>query len=85
MRINKEDIHTFFSKPVQELLLFENTGITVSTPNGPRKIYFSVAAFIGDNLAVHSVLGFTLGFTANFPCHMAVYGGWRDSGEGDGV
>ena len=61
-------LHMLFSKAVSELLFLENKGITVSTPDGPQQIYFSVGAFIGDNLAVHCILGFTMGFIANYPC-----------------
>lgn len=68
--INLDEIplHTFFSNAIRELKFLEETGITVSTSNGTEQIFFSVAAFIGDNLAVHAVLGFTMGFTANYPC-----------------
>lgn len=34
------------------------------------KISFEFAGFVGDNLGLHKIFGFTEGFTANFPCRM---------------
>lgn len=57
-----------FEKLVQELLFLEQEGICISTSSGEFHIHFSLAGMIGDNLAVHTIMGFVRGFTANYPC-----------------
>lgn len=36
--------------------------------NENQLVYFSLALIIGDNLGLHSILGFTESFMANYPC-----------------
>lgn len=53
---------------VKELKYLESTGITINTLSGPKQIYFSLAGVIGDNLAIHTVLGFVGSFSSHYPC-----------------
>lgn len=59
-----------FAKLVDEFNFLHTEGITVSTSEGPQQIYFSLGLILGDNLGLHSLLGFLESFTANKPCHI---------------
>ncbi|XP_074097689.1 uncharacterized protein LOC141526555 [Cotesia typhae] len=61
-------LNAMLSSAVSELTFLESTGINISTPRGPQQIYFAFAGVIGDNLAVHSILGFTGSFNSKHPC-----------------
>ena len=56
-RSKKVPLRKFFEKAVEELVHLENYGIEISTKSGPVCLYFLLAGVIGDNLAVHSLLG----------------------------
>ncbi|CAD6227244.1 GSCOCG00011948001-RA-CDS [Cotesia congregata] len=53
-------LKTMLSRAIVELKSLESTGITIRTSSGQHQIYFSLAGVIGDNLAIHSMLGFCL-------------------------
>ena len=57
------------AKIIEELRFLENTGITVNLPNGPKQIYFELGLIVGDNLGLHSLLGFVQSFNAESFCH----------------
>lgn len=66
--LHNVSIHDMFVPIIQELKYLETSGIEVKTSNGKFQIFFSLAKIIGDNLAVHQMLGFSQCFSANFPC-----------------
>lgn len=53
---------------VDELLELYRTGIDFQLNGETLNVKVVLAQLSGDNLGIHSVLGFTEGFTANFPC-----------------
>lgn len=55
-----------------ELKFLENEGITVDIPEGPKKIYFRLALVTGDNLGLHSLLGFTESFNQKIFCRLCL-------------
>lgn len=67
-RKNTED-EFLLVKLVEELKFLENNGITVQINEEKSvKFFFKLALIVGDNLGVHSLLGFVESFVANFPC-----------------
>ena len=57
-----------FRKLIEELQYLEKEGIEVTLPQGKSKIFFKLRLIIGDNLGLHSMLGFVESFEANFAC-----------------
>ena len=53
---------------INELHFLENEGIDVATSQGSQKVHFILGLVLGDNLGIHSLLGFTESFSANHPC-----------------
>lgn len=53
---------------LEELKKLESDGIDINVEGKSEIVYFSLALFIGDNLAVHKAFGFAEGFKANYPC-----------------
>ncbi|XP_044013988.1 uncharacterized protein LOC122856376 [Aphidius gifuensis] len=51
-----------FSKVKDELCFLEENGIVIDLPTGQHKLYFRLALVLGDNLGMHSLLGFTESF-----------------------
>lgn len=51
-----------FSKAMYELTFIETNGIEVHCNGGIRTIYFKLALILGDNLGLHSLLGFRESF-----------------------
>ena len=70
--LNCVPLRKMFNKAVTELLFLETEGIRFRTKSGPIQIYFSLAGVIGDNLAIHTILGFVKSFSANFPCRFCL-------------
>lgn len=64
--------YMLLSKAVQELNYLESNGIIVKTETGFTEIRFSLAAFIGDNLAANTVPGFSKGFNALHSCRFCL-------------
>jgi hypothetical protein len=54
------------SKLTEEIKFLETTGITFEKYD--VTLYFKLALVVGDNLGIHSLLGFVESFSANFPC-----------------
>lgn len=57
-----------FAEIISELNFLENVGIDVLYNGEVYRIYFSLGLVLGDNLGLHSILGFTESFVARFPC-----------------
>ncbi|KAF2884895.1 hypothetical protein ILUMI_21266 [Ignelater luminosus] len=54
---------------IDELLFLETEGIQVNTPNhGNVTIYFVLTLILGDNLGLHSVMGFSENFNSRYFC-----------------
>lgn len=66
-RINYGNKATF-GKLITELNFLFNNGIKITVNGVIRTVYFVIGLVVADNLALHSLLGFAEGFTANFPC-----------------
>ncbi|XP_057335120.1 uncharacterized protein LOC130673922 [Microplitis mediator] len=61
-------LEIMLSHAVEELKFLESDGITITTSSGQTQIYFSLVGVIGDNLAIHSMLGFISCFSSHHPC-----------------
>lgn len=61
-----------YGKVVEELLFLEATGITIETENGSVNLRFSLIGMVGDNLAIHGAMGFTMSFSANHSCRFCL-------------
>jgi len=57
-----------FKELISEINFLQNNGIDVQIENNSYTIHFSLALILGDNLGLHSILGYTESFMANFPC-----------------
>lgn len=57
-----------FKHLITEINFLEESGINVFVNNQSYQIYFSLALIVGDNLGLHSILGFTECFVSNYPC-----------------
>jgi hypothetical protein len=60
--------NVIFKDIISELIYLETHGIFITSNNKVHHIYFSLGLIIGDNLGLHSILGFTKSFVANYPC-----------------
>lgn len=60
--------NVIFKDLIAELNYLESTGIFVTVNNKVYNIFFSLGLIIGDNLRLHSILGFTESFVAKYPC-----------------
>lgn len=60
--------NVIFSKAIDELKFLEQHGITINLPDGDKTIYFKLSLVLGDNLGLHSILGFVESFRANIFC-----------------
>lgn len=60
--------HTTFYNLITELNYLEETGITINIKNISHQVYFSLGLILGDNLGLHSILGFSENFIARYPC-----------------
>lgn len=65
-------LENIYASALKELHFLETEGIEVSTESGKYKVYFSFAAAIGNNLAIHFLFGFMKGFTAHYPCRFCM-------------
>ena len=57
-----------FNILIDELIYLETEGISLLLPSGVEKVFFSVGIICGDNLGLHSILGFSESFTATYSC-----------------
>lgn len=53
---------------ISELNFLEHTGIDILYKSKVHKNFFLLGLMLGDNLGLHSILGFTESFMANSPC-----------------
>lgn len=60
--------NNIFKKLINEINYLYTYGLNINIENQNYTIYFSLALIIGDNLGIHSVLGFSESFMVNFPC-----------------
>ena len=77
MLFNTRDRQTFknkivFSRLIDEIKFLQKYGITVSTPTGNKQIYFVFILLLGDNLGLHSLLGFNESFRSNLFCRFCL-------------
>ncbi|XP_016663981.2 uncharacterized protein LOC107885069, partial [Acyrthosiphon pisum] len=61
---NSGIIHSF----IQKINDLESSGVEVTVDNKLFKVYFNLALVVGDNLGLHSILGFSESFISNYPC-----------------
>ncbi|CAH0721225.1 unnamed protein product, partial [Brenthis ino] len=60
-----------FAPVISELNFLSQHGIELNFPNElPLKVYFELAVILGDNLGIHSLIGFSESFSGNFPCRI---------------
>lgn len=64
--------HMIFEPVIKQLNLLSVVGITVDTDVYKGVIKFHVAAITGDNLGLHSILGFVENFRANYACRICL-------------
>ncbi|KAB0798233.1 hypothetical protein PPYR_09226 [Photinus pyralis] len=64
--------HAVFSKLVAELTTLENTGLNVKYSGQNINICFPLVLLVGDNLGIHSVLGYHESFSSNYPCRFCI-------------
>lgn len=57
-----------FSILIREINFFVEEGITISYNNSTVRIFFYLCGILGDNLGLHSILGFTESFSASYCC-----------------
>jgi hypothetical protein len=57
-----------FSSVINELTFLQEHGINITVNNRDIKIYFKLGLIIGDNLGIHTILGFTESFSCNHYC-----------------
>lgn len=67
---NKQIFGNFetFKNLIAELNFLETDGITININNTEHQVFFSLGLILGDNLGMHSILGFSESFMAKFPC-----------------
>lgn len=58
--------HAIFKDLIAELNYLESIGIEVSVNNKNYNILFKLGLILGDNLGLHSILGFVESFVANY-------------------
>ncbi|XP_074115602.1 uncharacterized protein LOC141538151 [Cotesia typhae] len=46
----------------------ETNGLELDLPHGKTQVYFKLGLIVGDNLGLHSILGFVENFNANYAC-----------------
>jgi len=61
-----------FTKIIEELEFLETEGISMDINAFQGKIYFKLVAITGDNLGIHSLLGFVESFSAHFCCRFCL-------------
>ncbi|XP_011858359.1 PREDICTED: uncharacterized protein LOC105555920, partial [Vollenhovia emeryi] len=69
-RLTKEGNQAAFHLVIDELKYLSTVGITLNIPEFQGTIKFKLGALIGDNLGLHSVLGFVESFNAKYPCRI---------------
>ena len=65
--INKYGFHTILEPLVQDLKVLECTGVEL--PFSDEPVRGTIAQVTGDNLGLHTLLGYVESFNANYFCH----------------
>jgi len=61
-----------FYKVIDELRLLQQQGIEINYNGQTSRFYFSLELILGDNLGLHSILGFSESFHANYFCRFCL-------------
>lgn len=69
-RLGENGNKAAFQIVIDELNYLSRTGITLNIPEFHGTVKFKVGAIIGDNLGLHSILGFVEGFNAKYSCRI---------------
>ncbi|XP_066602015.1 uncharacterized protein [Prorops nasuta] len=64
--------HCIFSKLIAEINYLETEGITVRVKGEIKKMYISLELLTGDNLGLHSMLGFNESFRSHYSCRFCL-------------
>lgn len=62
--------HVIFQPLIKELNFLIETGIDIKVPAFQGRLYFALGLIVGDNLGIHSIIGFNETFSSNFPCRI---------------
>jgi len=62
--------NVIFNPLINELNYLQETGIEIDTPVFKGVLYFDLGLIIGDNLGIHSIIGFTESFSSNYSCRI---------------
>lgn len=57
-------------KPLIDEFNLQEIGIEIDTALFKGKLYFELGLILGDNLGLHSIIGFTESFSSNYPCRI---------------
>lgn len=57
-----------FKELISEINFLQTNGINIHIKNKNYTIHFYLTLILGDNLGIHSILGFSESFMANYPC-----------------
>ncbi|XP_031329088.1 uncharacterized protein LOC116160090 [Photinus pyralis] len=59
-----------FQPLIDEFNYLSENGIDLEVPGFKGTIYFELGLILGDNLGIHSLIGFVESFSSNFPCRV---------------
>lgn len=62
--------NVIFKPLIDELNLLFETGVEINVPAFQGQLYFALALIVGDNLGIHSIIGFNETFSSNYPCRI---------------
>jgi len=57
-----------FKELISEINFLQTNGVNIEIQNKNYTIHFYLALILGDNLGIHSILGFSESFMARYPC-----------------
>jgi hypothetical protein len=69
-RLTEAGNRAAFQSVINEINYLSSTGIVLDIPQFQGVIKFKLGAIIGDNLGLHSILGFVESFNANYSCRI---------------
>jgi len=69
-RLTETNNQTAFQPVINELNYLSRVGISLDIPEFRGVIKFKLGAILGDNLGLHSILGFVESFNAKYPCRI---------------
>jgi len=62
--------NVIFNPLINKLNFLQETGIQIDTSVFKGTLYFGLGLIIGDNLGIHSIIGFTESFSSNYSCRI---------------